>query len=66
VPYASETLAAILLGLLALSIWDNYCRRKLIERCVELLAARSYGEFAAGKAKLEGKTTVPEEWDPNF
>jgi hypothetical protein len=37
-----------------------------VARAMELLASRSYGEFAAGQVKLKGKEKPPEPMDPGF
>ena len=65
-PYLVEALLAVHVLWLLVNVWENYKRHKFMERALELLAARSYGEFAAGKSKLEGKTKPSAEFDPGF
>jgi hypothetical protein len=63
----------IVISLLALNVawsvyagWVNHRQACDLRRAMEMLSARSFGEFAAGKAKLDGKTPAPSDWDPNF
>jgi hypothetical protein len=48
------------------AIWANHRLSGDLRRAMEMLAARSYGEYAAGKAKLDGKTPDPTAFDPQF
>jgi hypothetical protein len=46
--------------------WTNYRLSCDLRRAMEMLAARSFGEFASGKARIEGKTPVEDSIDLGF
>jgi hypothetical protein len=56
---------AVIIAFFAWSIFVQTMQALQIRRCMELLAARSYGEYATGKAKLT-HPKPSEAIDPGF
>lgn len=61
--------AIVLVALAALAVLGvvTWRQQRIIERQGELLAARSYGEFASGQARIEKAKQPPDQpFDPGF
>jgi hypothetical protein len=61
--WAVVALAAIITAAQSVIIWRQQTHLRALS---ELLASRSFGEYAQGRAKLDGNEQKPKPFDPGF